>query len=130
MLVHLFVFLSLHLVWVLFSPSLFLAVQGSTDDEQHTTKGTSLIESQHHHLLHCLEKTTVSSYTILSISRGPHAWPGQEAHSVLWGHSVTGDTDSGDPQAMPDTAPGAILQWVECYTTISMSSKKKSCAKG
>lgn len=29
------------------------------------TKGTSLIESQHHHLLHCLEKTTVSSNTIL-----------------------------------------------------------------
>lgn len=23
-------------------------------------KATSLIESQHHHLLHCLEKTTVS----------------------------------------------------------------------
>ncbi|KFO89925.1 Potassium voltage-gated channel subfamily D member 3, partial [Buceros rhinoceros silvestris] len=35
-----------------------LELTGSTDDEQHTTKGTSLIESQHHHLLHCLEKTT------------------------------------------------------------------------
>lgn len=92
MLVHPFVFAGLHLVWVLFPP-LFLAVQGSTDDEQHTTKGTSLIESQHHHLLHCLEKTTVSSYTILSISRGPRAWPGREAHSALgalgyWGHRL------------------------------------------
>lgn len=46
-------------------PSLFLALQGSTEDEQHMTKGTSLIESQHHHLLHCLEKTTVSTNTIL-----------------------------------------------------------------
>ncbi|XP_010215129.1 PREDICTED: potassium voltage-gated channel subfamily D member 3 isoform X2 [Tinamus guttatus] len=35
-----------------------LELTGSTDDEQHMTKGTSLIESQHHHLLHCLEKTT------------------------------------------------------------------------
>ncbi|KAM6310933.1 A-type voltage-gated potassium channel KCND3 isoform 2-T2 [Podargus strigoides] len=35
-----------------------LELTGSTEDEQHTTKGTSLIESQHHHLLHCLEKTT------------------------------------------------------------------------
>ncbi|XP_053943710.1 potassium voltage-gated channel subfamily D member 3 isoform X2 [Cuculus canorus] len=35
-----------------------LELTGSTEDEQHMTKGTSLIESQHHHLLHCLEKTT------------------------------------------------------------------------
>ncbi|KFU84412.1 Potassium voltage-gated channel subfamily D member 3, partial [Chaetura pelagica] len=35
-----------------------LELTGSTEDEQHVTKGTSLIESQHHHLLHCLEKTT------------------------------------------------------------------------
>ncbi|XP_065596467.1 A-type voltage-gated potassium channel KCND3 isoform X2 [Excalfactoria chinensis] len=35
-----------------------LELTGSTEDEQHPTKGTSLIESQHHHLLHCLEKTT------------------------------------------------------------------------
>ncbi|XP_014804019.1 PREDICTED: potassium voltage-gated channel subfamily D member 3 isoform X2 [Calidris pugnax] len=35
-----------------------LELTGSTEDEQHLTKGTSLIESQHHHLLHCLEKTT------------------------------------------------------------------------
>lgn len=66
MLVVLFGFMALHLVWVLFpAPLLFLVMQGSTEDEQHMTKGTSLIESQHHHLLHCLEKTTVSSNTIL-----------------------------------------------------------------
>ncbi|XP_040472678.1 potassium voltage-gated channel subfamily D member 3 isoform X2 [Falco naumanni] len=35
-----------------------LELTGSTEDEQHMAKGTSLIESQHHHLLHCLEKTT------------------------------------------------------------------------
>ncbi|KAM9369457.1 A-type voltage-gated potassium channel KCND3 isoform 2-T2 [Phaethornis superciliosus] len=35
-----------------------LELTGSTEDEQHMSKGTSLIESQHHHLLHCLEKTT------------------------------------------------------------------------
>ncbi|XP_006035910.1 potassium voltage-gated channel subfamily D member 3 isoform X2 [Alligator sinensis] len=35
-----------------------LELTGSTDDEQHISKSTSLIESQHHHLLHCLEKTT------------------------------------------------------------------------
>uniref|UniRef100_A0A8C8SKJ5 Potassium voltage-gated channel subfamily D member 3 n=1 Tax=Pelusios castaneus TaxID=367368 RepID=A0A8C8SKJ5_9SAUR len=35
-----------------------LDLTGSTDDEQHISKSTSLIESQHHHLLHCLEKTT------------------------------------------------------------------------
>ncbi|XP_015506038.1 potassium voltage-gated channel subfamily D member 3 isoform X2 [Parus major] len=35
-----------------------LELTGSTEEEQHMTKGTSLIESQHHHLLHCLEKTT------------------------------------------------------------------------
>ncbi|NXC97618.1 KCND3 protein, partial [Certhia familiaris] len=37
---------------------------GSTEEEQHMTKGTSLIESQHHHLLHCLEKTTGLSYLV------------------------------------------------------------------
>nr|KAF6290790.1 potassium voltage-gated channel subfamily D member 3 [Myotis myotis] len=31
-----------------------------TPEEAHVGKTTSLIESQHHHLLHCLEKTTVS----------------------------------------------------------------------
>ncbi|OXB54615.1 hypothetical protein ASZ78_004055 [Callipepla squamata] len=41
-----------------------LELTGSTEDEQHTTKGTSLIESQHHHLLHCLEKTTGLSYLV------------------------------------------------------------------
>lgn len=56
-------------------PLLFPALQGSTEDEQHTTKGTSLIESQHHHLLHCLEKTTVSSNTTLPTSHSPRAWP-------------------------------------------------------
>ncbi|XP_071306454.1 A-type voltage-gated potassium channel KCND3 isoform X1 [Agelaius tricolor] len=41
-----------------------LELPGSTEEEQHTTKGTSLIESQHHHLLHCLEKTTGLSYLV------------------------------------------------------------------
>ncbi|KAJ7402209.1 potassium voltage-gated channel subfamily D member 3-like protein [Pitangus sulphuratus] len=40
------------------------AQKGSTEEEQHMTKGTSLIESQHHHLLHCLEKTTGLSYLV------------------------------------------------------------------
>ncbi|KAM6924641.1 A-type voltage-gated potassium channel KCND3 isoform 1-T2 [Xenentodon cancila] len=35
-----------------------LSDQGSTEEEQHLSKSTSLLESQHHHLLHCLEKTT------------------------------------------------------------------------
>ncbi|KAL7884839.1 hypothetical protein AOLI_G00076090 [Acnodon oligacanthus] len=35
-----------------------LSDQGSTGEERHLNKTTSLIESQHHHLLHCLEKTT------------------------------------------------------------------------
>uniref|UniRef100_A0A3Q0SBK6 A-type voltage-gated potassium channel KCND1 n=1 Tax=Amphilophus citrinellus TaxID=61819 RepID=A0A3Q0SBK6_AMPCI len=35
--------------------------QGTEEDEQKLTqKSISLLESQHHHLLHCLEKTTVS----------------------------------------------------------------------
>ncbi|NXR20358.1 potassium voltage-gated channel subfamily D member 3 isoform X1 [Cinclus cinclus] len=41
-----------------------LELTGSTEEEQHMTKGTSLIESQHHHLLHCLEKTTGLSYLV------------------------------------------------------------------
>ncbi|KAG8450893.1 hypothetical protein GDO86_003238 [Hymenochirus boettgeri] len=35
-----------------------LELTGSTEDEPHIAKSASLIESQHHHLLHCLEKTT------------------------------------------------------------------------
>ncbi|XP_054836778.1 potassium voltage-gated channel subfamily D member 3 isoform X2 [Eublepharis macularius] len=35
-----------------------LELTGSIDDEHNISKSTSLIESQHHHLLHCLEKTT------------------------------------------------------------------------
>lgn len=31
------------------------------EDEQKLTKSVSLLESQHHHLLHCLEKTTVGT---------------------------------------------------------------------
>ncbi|EFB15080.1 hypothetical protein PANDA_006736, partial [Ailuropoda melanoleuca] len=31
-----------------------------TPEEEHMGKSTSLIESQHHHLLHCLEKTTAA----------------------------------------------------------------------
>uniref|UniRef100_A0A4W4DX11 BTB domain-containing protein n=2 Tax=Electrophorus electricus TaxID=8005 RepID=A0A4W4DX11_ELEEL len=35
-----------------------LELTGSTGEDRHLNKTTSLIESQHHHLLHCLEKTT------------------------------------------------------------------------
>ncbi|XP_072537717.1 A-type voltage-gated potassium channel KCND3 [Salminus brasiliensis] len=35
-----------------------LSDQSSTGEERHLNKTTSVIESQHHHLLHCLEKTT------------------------------------------------------------------------
>ncbi|KAJ0036722.1 hypothetical protein NQD34_005399 [Periophthalmus magnuspinnatus] len=35
-----------------------LDLTGSNEEEQRLSKSTSLIESQHHHLLHCLEKTT------------------------------------------------------------------------
>ncbi|XP_061488004.1 potassium voltage-gated channel subfamily D member 3 isoform X2 [Rhineura floridana] len=35
-----------------------LELTGSMEDEHNISKATSLIESQHHHLLHCLEKTT------------------------------------------------------------------------
>lgn len=37
-----------------------ILVSQGTPEEEHVGKTTSLIESQHHHLLHCLEKTTVS----------------------------------------------------------------------
>lgn len=43
----------------LYNLGLFFSAQG-TPEEEHVGKATSLIESQHHHLLHCLEKTTVS----------------------------------------------------------------------
>lgn len=36
----------------------FFVVQGKDEEDQ---KSVSLLESQHHHLLHCLEKTTVSA---------------------------------------------------------------------
>uniref|UniRef100_A0AAR2LYN0 BTB domain-containing protein n=1 Tax=Pygocentrus nattereri TaxID=42514 RepID=A0AAR2LYN0_PYGNA len=39
-----------------------LELTGSTGEERHLNKTTSLIESQHHHLLHCLEKTTLSFF--------------------------------------------------------------------
>lgn len=39
-----------------------VVTQGTEEDEQKMTKTTSLLESQHHHLLHCLEKTTVGTH--------------------------------------------------------------------
>ncbi|XP_053171000.1 potassium voltage-gated channel subfamily D member 3-like [Scomber japonicus] len=39
-----------------------LELTGTEEDEQKMTKTTSLIESQHHHLLHCLEKTTAHEF--------------------------------------------------------------------
>lgn len=35
-----------------------LELTGTNEEEKRLSKSTSLIESQHHHLLHCLEKTT------------------------------------------------------------------------
>uniref|UniRef100_A0A3Q1JXV2 BTB domain-containing protein n=1 Tax=Anabas testudineus TaxID=64144 RepID=A0A3Q1JXV2_ANATE len=39
-----------------------LELTGTEEDEQKLIKSTSLLESQHHHLLHCLEKTTVRAH--------------------------------------------------------------------
>ncbi|XP_071350174.1 A-type voltage-gated potassium channel KCND3-like [Trachinotus anak] len=39
-----------------------LELKGTEEDEQKLTKSTSLLESQHHHLLHCLEKTTAHEF--------------------------------------------------------------------
>ncbi|KAG8132007.1 hypothetical protein E2320_009898 [Naja naja] len=41
-----------------------LELTGSMEDEHNISKATSIIESQHHHLLHCLEKTTGLSYLV------------------------------------------------------------------
>ncbi|XP_047437863.1 potassium voltage-gated channel subfamily D member 3-like isoform X2 [Mugil cephalus] len=39
-----------------------LELTGTEEDEHKLTKSTSLLESQHHHLLHCLEKTTAHEF--------------------------------------------------------------------
>ncbi|XP_040015582.1 potassium voltage-gated channel subfamily D member 3-like [Xiphias gladius] len=39
-----------------------LELTGTEEDEQKLSKSTSLLESQHHHLLHCLEKTTAHEF--------------------------------------------------------------------
>ncbi|KAL7843363.1 hypothetical protein AOLI_G00248750, partial [Acnodon oligacanthus] len=39
-----------------------LDLTGSEEEEQHMNKTSSLLESQHHHLLHCLEKTTAHEF--------------------------------------------------------------------
>ncbi|XP_029358471.1 potassium voltage-gated channel subfamily D member 3-like [Echeneis naucrates] len=39
-----------------------LELKGTDEDEQKLTRSTCLIESQHHHLLHCLEKTTAHEF--------------------------------------------------------------------
>ncbi|XP_013860205.1 potassium voltage-gated channel subfamily D member 3 [Austrofundulus limnaeus] len=39
-----------------------LELTGTDEDEQKLIRATSLIESQHHHLLHCLEKTTAHEF--------------------------------------------------------------------
>ncbi|XP_056294295.1 potassium voltage-gated channel subfamily D member 3 isoform X2 [Pseudoliparis swirei] len=39
-----------------------LLFQDTEEDEQKLTKSTSLLESQHHHLLNCLEKTTAHAF--------------------------------------------------------------------
>lgn len=42
--------------------------QSSCEEEQRLSKSTSLLESQHHHLLHCLEKTTVGTRQLRRLS--------------------------------------------------------------
>uniref|UniRef100_A0A673Z575 A-type voltage-gated potassium channel KCND1 n=1 Tax=Salmo trutta TaxID=8032 RepID=A0A673Z575_SALTR len=39
-----------------------LELTGSEEEEQQLNKSMSLLESQHHHLLHCLEKTTAHEF--------------------------------------------------------------------
>ncbi|KAM9758423.1 A-type voltage-gated potassium channel KCND3-like [Menidia menidia] len=39
-----------------------LELTGTEEDEQKLSKSLSLLESQHHHLLHCLEKTTAHEF--------------------------------------------------------------------
>ncbi|XP_022625326.1 potassium voltage-gated channel subfamily D member 3-like [Seriola dumerili] len=39
-----------------------LELKGTEEDEQKLNKPISLLESQHHHLLHCLEKTTAHEF--------------------------------------------------------------------
>ncbi|CAB1418712.1 unnamed protein product [Pleuronectes platessa] len=39
-----------------------LELTGTDEDEQKLAKSMSLLESQHHHLLHCLEKTTAHAF--------------------------------------------------------------------
>ncbi|KAM4613366.1 A-type voltage-gated potassium channel KCND3-like [Polymixia lowei] len=39
-----------------------LELTGTEEEEQKLSKTTSLLESQHHHLLHCLEKTTAHEF--------------------------------------------------------------------
>ncbi|TDH13649.1 hypothetical protein EPR50_G00036910 [Perca flavescens] len=39
-----------------------LELTDTEEDEQNRTKSTSLLQSQHHHLLHCLEKTTAHEF--------------------------------------------------------------------
>ncbi|MED6236173.1 hypothetical protein ATANTOWER_005322 [Ataeniobius toweri] len=46
-----------------------LSDQGSTEEEKRLSKSTSLIESQHHHLLHCLEKTTLNRHRCSDVTR-------------------------------------------------------------
>ncbi|KAK6472243.1 potassium voltage-gated channel subfamily D member 3-like isoform X1 [Huso huso] len=41
-----------------------LELTGSTEEEKQLSKSTSMIESQHHHLLYCLEKTTGLSFLV------------------------------------------------------------------
>lgn len=67
------------------------ASQG-TPEEEHAGKTTSLIESQHHHLLHCLEKTTVSpgpghALALPGISTTSPRWPSFQSQSVPFSQS-------------------------------------------
>lgn len=109
---------------VLFPP-LSVAVQGSTEEEQHMTKGTSLIESQHHHLLHCLEKTTVSTSTALpSLGQGSQ---GGDFTRGLSGDPVTLPPRAGTHPGLPTTAcSGLNAILLPCLS----NTANDSCAEG
>ncbi|MGH0163913.1 UNVERIFIED_CONTAM: hypothetical protein FKN15_045504 [Acipenser sinensis] len=46
-----------------------LELTGSTEEEKQLSKSTSVIESQHHHLLYCLEKTTKARLARIRVAK-------------------------------------------------------------
>uniref|UniRef100_A0A3P8WM53 A-type voltage-gated potassium channel KCND1 n=1 Tax=Cynoglossus semilaevis TaxID=244447 RepID=A0A3P8WM53_CYNSE len=76
-----------------------LELTGSTEDEQHLNKSTSLLANQHHHLLHCLEKTTnhefvdeqyyQQSYLETALQNYPSRSPSLSSHEGMTGTCCT-----------------------------------------